>query len=247
VTVDPSVPGALSFPTNVPLAFGRYLARFGAQEKMVRDLLLPLALAEGQGLPWDDLWTPLASALNPERSRGGQYTDDDIRWLLSHAGVFILESAEGGRSVYRLFHQALADTVLSGKDVDRLETTYAHVLSASVPQFRESEEKAGKNWLLANRYVRSYLSAHAAKGGVLSIFVEDPLFLMASDSKRLLGVFAESRKSYRPDIAAIYRDVAHRIATLPYPLAAGYLEMEARKRGESELADRISSIPLNRT
>ena len=246
VAVDPSAPGALSFPTKVPAAFSRYLARFGPQENMVRDLMLPLALAEGQGLPWDDIWTPLASALSPERSNGEQYSDDDIRWLLSHAGVFILESAEGGRSVYRLFHQALADTLLSGKDVDRLETTYAHVLSASVPQFGESE-KAGKNWLLANRYVRSYLSTHAVKGGILSTFIEDPLFLMASDSKRLLGVFAESRKSYRQDIAAIYRDVAHWIATLPYPLAAGYLEMQGRKRGESELADRICSIPLDRS
>jgi WD40 repeat protein len=79
------------------------------------------------------------------------------------------------------------------------------------------------------------------------MFMKDPLFLMASDSKRLLAVFANSKRSSGQDIAGIYRDVAHWIATLPYPLAVGYLEMQARKRGFPDFANRISTIPLSRT
>ena len=38
-----------------------------------------------------------------------KYTDDDIRWLLDRVGSFLVEGLEGGRSVYRLYHQALTD------------------------------------------------------------------------------------------------------------------------------------------
>ena len=41
-----------------------------------RDLLRPLAYAEGQGLPWEDIWAPLAS-----RICGRTYTDEDLHWL----------------------------------------------------------------------------------------------------------------------------------------------------------------------
>jgi hypothetical protein len=84
------------FPSTVIDAFARYLARFGPDEQKVYDLLTPLAWAEGLGLPWGELWAPLASALS-ERT----YGDLDICWLLDHAGSFILESLEQSRSVYR--------------------------------------------------------------------------------------------------------------------------------------------------
>ena len=51
------------------------------------DLLLPLAYAQGGGLPWEDMWPLLANALAP----GHGYTNEDLLWLAGHAGSFIVE------------------------------------------------------------------------------------------------------------------------------------------------------------
>jgi len=54
------------FPSTVGDAFDDYLGRFGVDEQRVRDLLRPLAYAEGAGLPWENLWAPLASTISGE-------------------------------------------------------------------------------------------------------------------------------------------------------------------------------------
>src|SRR5262249_20694293 len=82
-----------NFPSNVGDAFDDYLNRFGTDKQRVRALLRPLAYAEGTGLPWENLWAPLASSLS-----GQSYTDGDIEWLLDHAGAFLVEGTEDGRS-----------------------------------------------------------------------------------------------------------------------------------------------------
>jgi hypothetical protein len=60
-------------PSEIGEAFDDYLARFGDDEDRVRRLLIPLALAEGQGLPRGDVWVRLATALS-----GVTTTDPDI-------------------------------------------------------------------------------------------------------------------------------------------------------------------------
>lgn len=47
-------------------------SRLGPESEKARDLLRPLAFAQVQGLPWEDLWAPLASAMAEVT-----YTDDD--------------------------------------------------------------------------------------------------------------------------------------------------------------------------
>ena len=91
-------------PNTIGSAFGAYLGRFGAEEQRVRDLLLPLAYAEGEGLPWYNLWARLAQALS-----GRPYTDSDVTWVRHKAGAYIIEALQSGQSVYRLYHKALAD------------------------------------------------------------------------------------------------------------------------------------------
>ena len=57
------------FPSTVAGAFEGYLSRFGEDQPAVRDLLLPLAFAEGEGLPWDNIWAPVATALSGREYR----------------------------------------------------------------------------------------------------------------------------------------------------------------------------------
>ena len=62
--IDVTRPGwDATFPATVHDAFEEYLDRFGPDKPRVVDLLRPLAYAEGAGLPFEDLWASLASAL----------------------------------------------------------------------------------------------------------------------------------------------------------------------------------------
>jgi hypothetical protein len=80
-------------PTTAGAAMQRDLERLGADFERARDLLVPLAYAEGAGMPWEDLWALLASTIADRH-----YTNDDIRWLRAVAGAYITESREHGRS-----------------------------------------------------------------------------------------------------------------------------------------------------
>lgn len=85
--------------------FAADLARFNSNEKRVRELLLPLAFAEGGGFP-RHLWPVVATALSPAST---PYQVTDVDWLLGVAGHHVSQGAEDGQAVYRLYHQAFAD------------------------------------------------------------------------------------------------------------------------------------------
>jgi WD40 repeat protein len=226
----------LALPNNVRSAFEEYLSRFGKKETLVRDLLLPLAYAEGQGLPWDNIWAALASSIS-----GHDYTDEDIQWLLLNAGAFILEAKENGRSVYRLYHQALADVLQTRQKASDIQRKFVRVLIRSIPQ---RVDDTGPEWLIANHYVRSHLATHAAKVGRLTSFLHDPLYLLAAEPNRLLSAILQCWKRVPRDIVATYMEGMHVIRDSSPQVSSCQLELIARKRRLDEFADKISSLPL---
>lgn len=235
---DPDSPADMAFPNRVAGAFDSYLARFGARESTVRDVLRPLAFARGEGLPWDNVWAPLASAMG-----AGDCGDDDVRWVLEHAGAFVLESVEEGRSVYRLYHQALADALGRGTDATAAHRSFTEVLSAAAPR---RADRSGPEWLLASRYARRYLAAHAAGCGALGELVRDPLYLLAADPVRLLPVLAAHGDQVPRDVAAVYAEAVHHLRAEPPASAAAYLELAARQRGLERFAGEAAALPLLR-
>lgn len=234
--VNPQAPGAMDFPTKVSAAFDAYLARFGEKEAAVRHLLLPLAYAEGQGLPWDNIWAPMASALS-----GVKYGDDDIRWLLANAGAFILETTEDSCSVYRLYHQALGDALRKGRNRRAVERTFVNVLVSSAPK---SPAKGDPFWLLASRYARAHLATHAGRCGKLGELLGDPLYLLAARPGRLLPAIAANRGDLPGQLVSFYRSAVHLIREQPAGIAASHMELIARQRGLTALADRIAAMAV---
>jgi hypothetical protein len=234
----PDSPADMAFPTKVSGAFDAYLARFGAKETAVRDILLPLAYAEGQGLPWDNIWAPLASALSAR-----PYTDEDIQWVLENAGAFVLESIEEKRSVYRLYHQALADVMRRGRRARNVQTVFTRTLIASA---RQRPGKDRPDWLLASRYVRSHLATHAARCGRLKDLMRVPLYLVAADPEPLLREIAAHETTIPPKLRSAYRGAVHHIREESPEIAASYLELIARQRDLPDLADDIAASSLQR-
>jgi hypothetical protein len=79
------------------------------QERAVH-LLRAVAFAYGRGLPWYQIWPRVANAVanHPDRT----YGDRDIEWLLeSRLGGYLVTDVEDEVTVYRLFHDALRQTL----------------------------------------------------------------------------------------------------------------------------------------
>ena len=82
-------------------AFDEDLARLGDKEPLARALLRALAWARGPGLPWENIWVPVAQALAADSGTAGHLpvTGEDVRWLLGAAGAYIVEDLGPGRAV----------------------------------------------------------------------------------------------------------------------------------------------------
>lgn len=224
------------FPSTVGDALDEYLERFHDDEQRVRDLLTPLAYAHGAGLPWEDLWAPLASAL-----AGTRYADSDIRWLLSHAGAYIVETTDDGRSVYRLFHNALAEHIRAstrGLDADR---RIARILVEKVPGLPGT---LGPDWRRAHVYTRNHLAWYTARAGDLDTLIRDPLFLVAAAPDHLVEVLSVVSEDDAVRISRTFQLAAHRMSSGRFAENAALLELAARCDGNPLLADGLGRLPL---
>ncbi|MEU4498100.1 caspase family protein [Streptomyces sp. NPDC023998] len=180
--------------------------RFGEDAARVMDLLRPLAFAEGQGLPWEDIWAPVASAI-----AGHTYTNDDLRQLRSTAGSYVVEALEDGRSVYRLYHEAMAEHLRSGQDAQCVHTAITTGLRRLVPYGID----ATPDWSRAHPYIRRHLATHASQAGVLDDLVSDPEYLVYAECDELAPQLGTLTTNDGRLHAAIYRSSigAHRPLT----------------------------------
>lgn len=155
---DPADPAwRASLPRTAAEAMNQDLKeRLGEQTNRARDLLAPLAYAYGAGLPWEDIWAPLASAL-----AGASYTDDDLVWLRRAAGAYIIEAQQAGHSVYRLYHEALAEALRDGRDPAAVNAVLTEFLSRHTPDAGDGT----RSWARAHPYVRSHLAPTPRRPG----------------------------------------------------------------------------------
>ena len=121
-------PADAAWRADLPRAAGPAMRRdldlrLGDKAARAVDLLLPLAYAQGGGLPWEDVWPLLANALAP----GHGYTNEDLLWLAGHAGSFIVEGGTiADRSIYRLYHRSLAEDLIAGRDQAADQQRHCH-------------------------------------------------------------------------------------------------------------------------
>ncbi|MEV1023095.1 caspase family protein [Streptomyces sp. NPDC050264] len=201
VEVDPSQAGwHRRLPNEVKDVFAAYLSRFGANEWRVRRLLTPLAYAEGQGLPWDNVWAALASVL-----AGVRCSDEDVNWLLGNAGAYIVEVRVGDRSVFRLYHETLAEFL---RDARRDKEAHRRITTTLLGQVPTT---AGRRaWGDAHLYIRSHLASHAAIAGSLDDLLADPEFLVHADP----GVLAPALRWVGGEQARTVRSIYRSSLTL---------------------------------
>lgn len=167
----------------------------------IRDLMRPLALAQGIGLPPSAIWLAMANATRDAKE---EYTEEDLRrFTRQAAGVVVTADEEFGEPVYRLHHPSFGGHLLAGRDERHL-----HALA-----YRALRPPSGNGWADVAPYVSQYLAAHAALAGdeVLEELVADHHFLVHS-SPEVLEPLVAARASDNPH-AALYLRVADQFRT----------------------------------
>ena len=212
--------------------------RLTDQATRARDLLLPLAYAHGSGLPWEDIWPSLARALGNK-----SYTNDDLDWLVDHAGYYITETTveDGRRSVYRLYHESLAEHLRSSRDdIVADEATVTEELTRHTPFFADGY----RDWAHAHPYTRANLATHAANGSRLDPLVTDPGFLLSASPPQLLAALPTAETPEGIAAADAYRRAAARLRVAPVEQRPAYLQLAARCARAPKLADAITNRQL---
>ncbi|MGH3613108.1 MAG: hypothetical protein ACRDRK_11040 [Pseudonocardia sp.] len=212
--------------------------RLGDQARRARDLLLPLAYAHGSGLPWEDIWPTLARALS-DRS----YTNADLDWLIDNAGYYITEatSDDGRRSVYRLYHESLAEHLKATRDnAVADEAVIVDTLTMHTPPLADGHP----DWDHSHPYLRANLATHAANGDRLGNLLTDPRFMLTADPPQLMAALPAADGVGSVAAADAYRRAAPRLRARPAEHGAAYLQLAARCGRAPGLADTITNRQL---
>ncbi|MFI9816230.1 S1 family peptidase [Saccharothrix variisporea] len=220
LTTLTAMSGGTSLATTVGAAVDDYLSvRFDDPGK-IRELLLPLAFAEGTGLPEGDLWLSLANALS-----AATYTARDLREALTSAASYLVE--QSGRH-YRLFHQALDDTFRAEHPGPAPDQVVYETLRA------QAEPLA-----TAPQYIRTNLPAHAATAGRLDELVEDLDFMLTVSPECMVHLLPEVTTDRARAIRNVYRRALHGLDG-DKPHRSAHFALVARQLGFAELADEIT-------
>jgi hypothetical protein len=230
--IDVAAPGwrdRQRFPAEVGQAFADYLSRFGENETRARDLLQALAYAEGPGLPADQLWADMASAIAAPR----RYNTNDLAWLLDSAAGYLVESGdEDSRPLYRIFHQALIEHLRPPDKETQRQRALVKDLMQAVPS-----GAAGLDWLQAPRYIRRRLAEHAAAAGLLDGLLVDAGFLVAAEPSGLLPLLGSASSPQARHVAWFYQIAADGVRTRNLAERAAHLQLAAGKAGYRQMAD----------
>ncbi|CCK24406.1 hypothetical protein BN159_8478 [Streptomyces davaonensis JCM 4913] len=197
-TVDPARPGwQEELPSDVGQAFAEYLDRFGSQQAKVTHLLLPLAYAQGSGLPWSTLWSPLVRALT-----GTDCPHADLAWLHQNAWEYIIETEAPGGSRYRLYHETMAEYLRTPGGESAAHQIVADTL---LTQVQPDPLNGRRAWSAAHPYIREHLADHAAAGGTLERLLHDNGYLVHAGSASLMRALRTAPPGLARTRGSVYR------------------------------------------
>ena len=175
---QPADPALLSFTASVDAAMYDYLQRLTSVADVAADVALTaVAFAEAPGISLD-IWRAAAQALG-----AGRVTTQQLaRFARSPAASFIIESStDGGTAVFRLFHQALNDTLLRARVQIATPLEDQRALTNALIKVGRR-----RGWGQAPDYLLRSLPAHAVAAGMIDDLLADEDFLLYADLRRLI-------------------------------------------------------------
>ncbi|MET9608922.1 hypothetical protein ABZZ17_28310 [Streptomyces sp. NPDC006512] len=158
--------------------FLQELETFDADPRWAQNLLLPVALAQGTGLPADGLlWAAVLRALGGE-SPG----TTEIERVQRKASEFLASPEEKMHGAgWRFPPSPYAAALAGASDAEAGHAAFVRAMYEGLP----TRPRGGRDWTAADRYTRSHFAHHARLAGVLDTFLDDPEFLLAMDAETL--------------------------------------------------------------
>ncbi|WP_433383645.1 trypsin-like peptidase domain-containing protein [Actinoplanes sp. CA-142083] len=197
----------LSFTATVDDALAAYLHRLPAVDgRPATGILTALAYAQAPGLA-PDLWQVALEALGITISREAL-----VGFVGSSAANFLVESSD---SRYRLFHQALNDALLRGRERSGEREEDEAALAA---QFIGHGRRVG--WARTDAYLLRSLPALAARAGMIDALLADDAFLLYADLPRLTQLAEQAASPEGQARARLLRLTPHAIRAAPAERAA---------------------------
>lgn len=217
-------------PCTLPEVLELDLAR--TRVRSLRAVLVTLAFARGDGLP-ESLVVCAAGAFMATTS----VTTTEIRAGLAAARFYIRHTVEtDGTTLYRLFHQGLADHLRDAS----MHSVLFQRLVAAVP--RDGQTAL---WRSAEPYLLRHIARHAADAGLVDELSTDAEFLVHADPTTLVLELDHARTSPGRVAAAVYRRSVGRHAQLSPQKRREILVVDAARYGVEELAAQLAGIPSN--
>ncbi|MEU9608513.1 WD40 repeat domain-containing protein [Streptomyces sp. NPDC048057] len=232
------------------------------QTHLYRSVLLPLAYAFGSGLPLPGIWAGLASLMY-----GEPVIESEIADLLTTdaAAAYVTEAVDAhGRSVYRLYHQALADDLRRGHVRGVMDNWLAQPASGGVATSTQIKRfiaqavhrtlldcvpqtpEGTRDWRDADPYLLDHLTAHASEAGALDDLLVDYEFLVHANPDHITPYLQEARSDAARQATAVYRASLGRHRSAPPELRRWTLALDAVRAQDYELAERLQqgALPL---
>lgn len=155
------LPGSIEAAFEGDLLAGPVRVRADGTElpSAARDLLTALAWTVGRGMPAGGVWEEVAGALGGDDV---SYDEDDVDWLLSAYGRYIVEDVEDGQAVYRLYHREFV-THLAGREGPGGAEAGEVALAALIAHVER--RSVGDDLGTVDPYVVRALARHAARAG----------------------------------------------------------------------------------
>lgn len=220
-------------PRDLTEVFELDLQRFPTEHRAkVRDLLQPLAWSRGRGLPHKNIWGAIAS-----RMSNASYDSADVGWLIERAGYFLIQDVEHGETVYRLYHESFAEYLRLGRDAERDHRAMAEGLVDCLPAVPQGMSP----WAAVREpYTIHHFAAHANLGGVLSVFLSDPEFLLTVSPDSLTTELLAGSEYHSSNAVRVYRKATAKIRAHDRVSAAAYLATAALHEGDPEFPRLLS-------
>ena len=199
--------------------------RARADQPWLRTVMSVLGHARGQGMPLSVIARCTACYAVPPVAA----SLTEVRQALDAGRVYLRQSVDGeGTTVYRLFHQGLADTLAPRPFTKAAELLTALLAPLGPPHARD--------WDAAEPYVLRHVLDHAEDAGLVSAVLDDPALLMRPEAAGLLRRADLAANPRLRAIAAIVGNPPAAGSRLGWALAAARL-------GLTDLADRIANLP----
>jgi len=207
----------------------------------VRALLSPLAYAKGAGMPLALVWPAAASAF-----AGGPVTERDLTRLLSadSAAPYVVEALDAhGRSVYRLYHQALADDLRQPPEAASRQASAAAALFERLYDAVPRASDGAADWQHADPYLLDYLPAHAADAHAVDDLLGDVGYLIHARPAALMPFLDQATAPGARLMAAIYRGCIGHLHAAEPDVRRWALASSAARYGMGQLVSRPRSAP----